>query len=147
MSRTPDLIVPGKHDRERRFYCLHSDAVDTSGATVVLAFNMCSFVTGVAGTVNPGMPVAALATHVHITWAVAAHTVVGDWVLSLHQNEGAAVATFPMVSAAPGVMAKGAGRWSTTVRFAAGDTWHLTAAGPQKNFILARAILRFEEIW
>lgn len=146
MSSTPNLIVPGRHDRERRVYGISCDGLDVGVAVTTLVWAIDSFIMGAAGTVNPGFPTPALATGLFLSWAVAAHNVAGNWTVSLHRNEGAAVATFVMVAAAAGVQSKLFGQWSTIIRFDAGDTWHLTAAGPEKNFVIARAILRFEEI-
>jgi hypothetical protein len=150
MSRTPDLIVPGRHDHERRVFHHILDAFDLGGAVTSLTWFIGRQPVADPGTVlspNPGFTHPTVATHVMVDWLVQVHTVAGDWTLTLHKNEAvAASATFTMVAGAALTHQKVSGLWSVEVPYDAADSYHLTAAGPSKNIVLARAVLRFEEL-
>jgi hypothetical protein len=148
--RTSDLIVPGRHDRERRVFHHTLDGFDATASVTSIIWSMDQqFVAApaVVFTPNPGFAIPCIATHVFVDWLVAAHTVAGNWTLRLRKNEAAGdSATFAMVAGAPVAHQKVCGLWSQEVLFDACDTYHLVADGPEKNIVLARAILRFEEL-
>lgn len=148
MSRTPNLIVPGRHDRERRVFSQSLDAFDLAAAVTTLQwFIGRQPVSGSVLTPNPGFAIPCVATHVFVDWLVLVHTVAGNWTLRLRKNEsGADSATFLMTAGAASVHQKVCGLWSQEVQFDACDTYHLVADGPSKNIVLARAALRFEEL-
>lgn len=115
----------------------------------VQSFWMDGTITGI-GNGNPGFPVAAKATHVYMHWGFFSEIDPGDWTFRLRQSEGTTdLATFamPVPNPAPPLdLIRLAGPWSVEVPFAAGDGYYVFADGPKKHFILARAVLRFEEL-
>ncbi len=135
---------------QTRVYYISADGLDGTASVTAVAMAMDSFIMAATGVVNPSMPVEALAVNLSVDWAVSVHTVSGNWTLSLFRNETELVATFVMTEiGVAGLHQKVFGPWvpvsGASLLFQPGDTWHLEAAGPEKNFVIIRAILRFEE--
>jgi hypothetical protein len=147
---TPDLIVPGRHDHERRVFHHTLEAAEQTGVDTTANFFMDRQLVGAAPftTPNPGFAIPCVATHVFTDFITGGHTVAGNWTLRLRKNEAAVdSATFVILAGAvPGAHIKSCGLWSQEVQFDACDTYHIQADGPEKAVVLIRAILRFEEL-
>lgn len=151
---TPNLQVPGKHDKERRVFHHTLNATETTGADTVASFFMDNALVGsIAGTPsivspNPGFTHPVIATHVFTDYIHGGLTLPGNWTLRLRKNEAIVdSATFVMNSGGAGIAhQKTCGQWDPHVRFDPCDTYYITADGPERVIVLIRAILRFEEL-
>jgi len=151
---TPNLQVPGKHDKERRVFHHTLSGSSLTGADTQVNFFMDSLGVGsilgapVVVSPNPGFAIPCIATHVFVDFIHNGDTVAGNWTLRLRKNEALAdLATFPITVGAVGIVHnKSCGQWDPHVRFDPCDTYWIIADGPQKNLALIRAVLRFEEL-
>jgi hypothetical protein len=97
-----------------------------------------------ANTVNPCAPRAMKLRRIGCHSGCLVVNSAGDWTLRVRVNEsGSDSATFTIgVAALPG--SKNSGVPSSEIVLQAGDTYHLLADGPSRNFIVARPILEWE---
>ncbi len=120
------------------------NVADGGAAVTAVGFTMGGLIVAAANTVNPCAPRAmklrAIGSHNGCLIVNSA----GDWTLRLRVNEsGSDSATFTMgVAALPG--SKNSGPPSSEVILQAGDTYHLLADGPSRNFVVIRVILEWE---
>lgn len=124
----------------------HTFQANNAGSAVTsLSFLMDGLVVGSESTtVNVGFPRSAKLVGVFTHAGCLVVNSVGDWTLRIRVNgSGSDSATFGMpMAAVPG--SKTAGQASSQLILQAGDTYHVVADGPSRNFAIARVCLEWE---
>jgi hypothetical protein len=123
----------------------HTFELADGGAAVTSAgFTMGGLIVAASNTVNPCAPSAMKLRRIGVMSGCLVVNSAGNWTLRLRVNEsGSDSATFTFgLAALPG--SKDFGAWSSEVLLQAGDTYHLVADGPSRNFVVVRPILEWE---
>lgn len=120
------------------------NVVDSNAAATSVGFTMGGLIVAGSNTVNPCAPRAMKLRRIGSHNGCLVVNSAGDWTLRLRVNEsGSDSATFTLgMAALPG--SKNSGVPSSDVILQAGDTYHLLADGPSRNFVVIRVILEWE---
>lgn len=120
------------------------NVVDGGSAVTAASFSMGGLITASSSTMNPCAPRAMKLRRLGVHSGCLVVNSAGSWTIRLRVNEsGSDSMTFSTGAAAlPG--SKDSGLPSTEVILQAGDTYHLLADGPSRNFLVIRAILEWE---
>jgi hypothetical protein len=121
-------------------------ANDGGGAVTALTYAADGLIVAGGGiTANPIAPRPMRLVRVAVHALCLVINSAGDWTLRVRVNEaGTDSATFTHPIAVAPAGSKTAGVPSTVVTLNAGDTYHILADGPSRNFVVSRVTLEWE---
>ncbi len=131
-----------KRDSRLIHHCF--EVADPGSAVTAVPFTMGGLLVAASLTVNPCAPSAMKLRRIGIMAGCLIVNSAGDWTFRIRVNEsGSDSATFNFgLTALPG--SKDAGPPSSEVVLQAGDTYHVLADGPSRNYVVVRPILEWE---
>lgn len=131
-------------NRSRNFVHHTLHAINSGTAVTLLVYEMDDLITGAANTANPGFPSAVRLNRVFNFAGCLVVNTAGNWTVRLRVNESGSdsftfSSTIPVVSTPEKAVTEGNG-----LILDPGDSYHMLADGPSRNFALSRLVLEWE---